>query len=87
MANALEGGLSWISVHVLVSKEYHASFWRGPIGAPPAVQPLAQPAQMERVEDSNHFPDDCLPPEDEYSSREALYAAINAWAAPEAMHS
>ncbi|KID81747.1 transposase [Metarhizium guizhouense ARSEF 977] len=37
---------------------------------------------MERVEDSNHFPDDCLPPEDEYSSREALYAAINAWAAP-----
>ncbi|KAM3468043.1 hypothetical protein MY5147_008326 [Beauveria neobassiana] len=28
-----------------------------------------------------HFSHDCLPPEDEYSSREALYAAINTWAA------
>ncbi|EXU94820.1 MULE transposase domain protein [Metarhizium robertsii] len=35
---------------------------------------------MERVEDSNHFPDDCLPPEDEYSSREALgYAFVTGW--------
>jgi hypothetical protein len=28
------------------------------------------------------FPDDCLPPEAEYESRDSLYAAINAWAAP-----
>ena len=28
------------------------------------------------------FPDDCLPPECDYESREALFAAINAWAAP-----
>ncbi|RKK48856.1 hypothetical protein BFJ69_g18112, partial [Fusarium oxysporum] len=27
------------------------------------------------------FPDDCLPPEGEYESREALFEAINAWAA------
>jgi hypothetical protein len=27
------------------------------------------------------FPDDCLPPECDYESREALFAAINAWAA------
>lgn len=27
------------------------------------------------------FPDDCLPPEGEYSSRDALYTAINLWAA------
>jgi len=26
------------------------------------------------------FPDDCLPPEAEYDSQEALYASINAWA-------
>ena len=29
---------------------------------------------------SRQFPNDCLPPEDEYSSRESLHAAINAWA-------
>jgi hypothetical protein len=28
------------------------------------------------------FPDDCLPPERDYESRDALFAAINAWAAP-----
>lgn len=28
------------------------------------------------------FPDDCLPPERNYESRDALFAAINAWAAP-----
>ncbi|KAJ0132750.1 hypothetical protein HZ326_24184, partial [Fusarium oxysporum f. sp. albedinis] len=27
------------------------------------------------------FPGDCLPPEGEYESREALFEAINAWAA------
>ncbi|KAJ0130299.1 hypothetical protein HZ326_26595 [Fusarium oxysporum f. sp. albedinis] len=27
------------------------------------------------------FPDDCLPPEGEYETREALFEAINAWAA------
>ncbi|KAJ2975527.1 hypothetical protein NQ176_g5473 [Zarea fungicola] len=36
---------------------------------------------MDAVPRLRPFPDDCLPPEDEYSSREALYAAINAWAA------
>lgn len=28
------------------------------------------------------FPDDCLPPECKYDSREALFQAVNAWAAP-----
>ncbi|KAJ3455099.1 hypothetical protein MRS44_013699 [Fusarium solani] len=28
------------------------------------------------------FPDDCLPPECEYTSRDALFKAINSWAAP-----
>ncbi|KAK6850482.1 hypothetical protein PG987_000116 [Apiospora arundinis] len=28
------------------------------------------------------FPSDCLPPEGEYESRDALFKAINAWAAP-----
>ena len=28
------------------------------------------------------FPNDCLPPECDYESREALFSAINAWAAP-----
>ena len=27
------------------------------------------------------FPDDCLPPENEYESRDALYESVNAWAA------
>ena len=34
------------------------------------------------VEELNSFPDDCLPLEDSYESREALFAAIYAWAAP-----
>ncbi|KAM4062547.1 hypothetical protein HRG_013707 [Hirsutella rhossiliensis] len=33
------------------------------------------------------FPDDCLPPEGQFDSRESLLASINAWAAPEAMPS
>lgn len=36
---------------------------------------------MEGFPDSSHFPHDCLPPEGDYCSREALYAAINDWAA------
>ena len=32
------------------------------------------------MEDHPLFPEDCLPPEGEYDSREALHAAINAWA-------
>ncbi|KAM4060209.1 hypothetical protein HRG_014195 [Hirsutella rhossiliensis] len=28
------------------------------------------------------FPDDCLPPEGQFDSRESLLASINAWAAP-----
>ena len=37
---------------------------------------------MDPTEESNRFPDDCLPPEGEYGSRDALYKAINEWAAP-----
>src|SRR5689334_23762817 len=39
-------------------------------------------AKMELIEASNQFPDDCLPPECNYTSRDALFKAINAWAAP-----
>lgn len=31
---------------------------------------------------TREFPADCLPPEGEFESRDALFAAINAWAAP-----
>lgn len=31
---------------------------------------------------SNQYPADCLPPEGEYESRDALFTAIKAWAAP-----
>lgn len=31
---------------------------------------------------SRGFPDDCLPPEGQYASRDEVHAAINAWAAP-----
>jgi len=31
---------------------------------------------------ANQFPDDILPPEGTYESREALFAAVNAWAKP-----
>lgn len=37
---------------------------------------------MNPVTATRQFSDDCLPPEREYGSREALHAAINAWAAP-----
>lgn len=38
---------------------------------------------MELLEaNAVQFPDDCLPPEATYSSREALYEAINSWAKP-----
>ena len=37
---------------------------------------------MDSTTAASRFPDDCLPPEQEYESRESLYAAINAWAAP-----
>ena len=37
---------------------------------------------MDPTEDSNRFPDDCLPPKGEHGSRDALYKAINEWAAP-----
>ena len=36
---------------------------------------------MEDVQDSSRFSSDCLPPEGDYYSREALYAAIKDWAA------
>ena len=37
---------------------------------------------MEPKIRTREFPADCLPPEGEYESRDALFAAINAWAAP-----
>ena len=37
---------------------------------------------MVAIDDSHGFPDDALPPEAQFSSREELTAAINAWAAP-----
>ena len=37
---------------------------------------------MDRMQASRQFPDDCVPPEAEYNSRDDLYTAINAWAAP-----
>jgi len=37
---------------------------------------------VEGVEEATQFPDDCLPPECDYESRDALFKAINAWAAP-----
>lgn len=37
---------------------------------------------MDQAPASTRFPDDCLPPENEYESRETLHAAINAWAGP-----
>ncbi|KAL2104883.1 hypothetical protein VUR80DRAFT_9410 [Thermomyces stellatus] len=37
---------------------------------------------MDQVDSAASFPDDCLPPECDYESRDALFKAINAWAAP-----
>uniref|UniRef100_A0A8H7K5T0 MULE transposase domain-containing protein n=1 Tax=Bionectria ochroleuca TaxID=29856 RepID=A0A8H7K5T0_BIOOC len=37
---------------------------------------------MDQARTTSQFPDDCLPPERDYGSREALHTAINAWAAP-----
>lgn len=37
---------------------------------------------MNPVAATSHFTDDCLPPEGEYGSRDALHAAINAWTGP-----
>lgn len=37
---------------------------------------------MEHPNDLDRFPDDCLPPEGDYDTRDALLAAINAWAIP-----
>ena len=37
---------------------------------------------MQSIQAASRFPDDCLPPEAEYDSRDALFSAINAWAAP-----
>ena len=37
---------------------------------------------MDQIEGAALFPDDCLPPECNYESRDALFKAINAWAAP-----
>src|SRR5688572_26475420 len=37
---------------------------------------------MQPIEEVNRFSDDCLPPEGDYDSRDALFTAINAWAAP-----
>ncbi|KJZ68317.1 hypothetical protein HIM_12292 [Hirsutella minnesotensis 3608] len=37
---------------------------------------------MEPKIRTREFPADCLPPEGEFDSRDALFAAINAWAAP-----
>jgi hypothetical protein len=37
---------------------------------------------MQSQEDENQFPADCLPPEGEYGSRDEVYKALNAWAAP-----
>ncbi|KAJ3454446.1 hypothetical protein MRS44_018340 [Fusarium solani] len=37
---------------------------------------------MNPIEGSRRFPDDVLPPEGNYNSREELHTAINAWAAP-----
>ncbi|KAJ3454421.1 hypothetical protein MRS44_018315 [Fusarium solani] len=37
---------------------------------------------MDPIDDSHGFPDDVLPPEGQFTSREELAAAINAWAAP-----
>jgi len=34
------------------------------------------------IPQANQFPDDILPPEGTYESREALFAAVNAWAKP-----
>ncbi|KYK58635.1 hypothetical protein DCS_05652 [Drechmeria coniospora] len=37
---------------------------------------------MSSVHGADEFPEDCLPPERDYPSRDALFASINAWAAP-----
>lgn len=37
---------------------------------------------MDVITMPTQFPDDCLPPERDYESRDALFKAINAWAAP-----
>ncbi|KAL7755655.1 hypothetical protein ACKLNR_014182 [Fusarium oxysporum f. sp. zingiberi] len=37
---------------------------------------------MDPIDESHGFPDDVLPPEGQYTSREELATAINAWAAP-----
>ncbi|KAJ0127392.1 hypothetical protein HZ326_29503 [Fusarium oxysporum f. sp. albedinis] len=37
---------------------------------------------MASIEASRHFTDDVLPPEGQYSSREEIRTAINAWAGP-----
>ncbi|KJZ70430.1 hypothetical protein HIM_10168 [Hirsutella minnesotensis 3608] len=37
---------------------------------------------MEPANEARQFPDDCLAPEAQFDSREALLASINAWAAP-----
>lgn len=37
---------------------------------------------MDPIDDSHGFPRDVLPPEGDFGSREDLFTAINAWAAP-----
>jgi hypothetical protein len=36
------------------------------------------------IEAVTSFPEDCLPPERDYESRDALFQAINTWALPRA---
>lgn len=37
---------------------------------------------MEPIQGPRQFPHDCMPREDSYNSRDEVYAALNAWAAP-----
>jgi len=37
---------------------------------------MSQPS----IKTATSFPDDCLPPEQDYESKDALIASINAWA-------
>jgi hypothetical protein len=53
---------------------------QSPVPAPdPGLHHLHQPPLPAAV--ATTFPDDCLPPEAEYESRDALFRSINAWAA------
>jgi hypothetical protein len=49
---------------------------------PLSAEPTSIDTDSTPAEGVATFPDDCLPPESKYRSREELFTSINQWAAP-----